>query len=489
MAGHTDTMAWGLAIFPIDFVDLFILRLDPADPTRYIVGDRTLEMEADELVIGLPEGRSVRKTVYRTIFGPIITALEPGLEGAVALRTYGSVRGKEVVDGTLSSALRFMEAGSVSEMMEIVADMKTIPFTFAMADTQGNIGWQTTGSIPIRSGYSGRLPADGSSGIHDWQGFVPVAEMPDDYNPAQGRIIIANDRCMAAEDPYVFSFRWSSPYRRDRVAMLLDELDVPTAEDFRRMQGDVYSLQAGMILPKLFVYSFEDERAVKALEILKSWDREVRIDSRGAVVYQVFLDQLVRALLEDELGENLFSYFHIYLKGYMIQDVIFDRPDSTLWDRKDTAARETPQQILETALSRTYSLLERELGRNPRRWKWGKLHYYYWKHAGGNGWIKAKLLNVGPVPAPGEFNTINNNCYIVARGEYKVTLLPGVRMIIPLEDVSATKISMPLGQSGQPGHEHYDDLVDGWAAGELFDLPVDRDAVEAMAVSKLILSP
>jgi penicillin amidase len=313
--------------------------------------------------------------------------------------------------------------------------------------------------------------------------------MPDAYNPSEGRIVIANDRCMAPEDPFVFSFRWSAPYRRDRVAMLLDELSVPTAEDFRRMQGDVYSLQADTILPKLFVYSFEDEKAVKTLAMLKSWDREVRADSRGAAVYQVFLDQLVRALLEDELGENLFSYFHIYLKGYMIQDVILDRPGSSLWDRKDTAARESPGQILETALSETYKVLERQLGRNPRRWEWGKLHYYYWKHAGGNGWLKAKLLNVGPVPAPGEFNTINSNGYITAKGEYKVTLLPGVRMVIPLDNVNATKISMPLGQSGQPGHPHYDNLVDGWAAGELFELPVDRVDVESTAVSKLVLSP
>jgi len=98
MAGHTGTLAWGLAIFPIDFVDLFMLRVDPEDPTRYMVGDQTLEMEEEQLVIGLPESRFVRKTVYRTIFGPVITGLEKGIRGAVALRSYGTVRGEEVAD-------------------------------------------------------------------------------------------------------------------------------------------------------------------------------------------------------------------------------------------------------------------------------------------------------------------------------------------------------------------------------------------------------
>lgn len=161
-------------------------------------------------------------------------------------------------------------------------------------------------------------------------------------------------------------------------------------------------------------------------------------------VYEVFVNEFVRALLEDELGENLFPYFHITLKKYLILDVILERPDSTLWDRKDTPAGETPQQILETALSKTYGWLEEQLGSNPRKWEWG---------------------------------------------EYKVTMLPGLRMVIPLDDVNAMKINMPLGQSCQPGHEHYDDLVDGWAAGKLLDFPVRRADVEATSVSKLILSP
>ena len=68
-------------------------------------------------------------------------------------------------------------------------------------------------------------------------------------------------------------------------------------------------------------------------------------------------------------------------------------------------------------------------------------------------------------------------------------MLPGLRLVIPLDDVNATKINMPLGQSCQPGHEHYDYLVDSWTAGELLDFPVERADVEAASVSKLLLSP
>jgi penicillin amidase len=318
---------------------------------------------------------------------------------------------------------------------------------------------------------------------------MEVGEMPNSYNPPEGRIINTNNRTVAADDPYVFSFMWSADYRKDRIATLLDRLDSPTVEDFRRMQMDVHSLQADSILPKVFAYSFEDTKAQAAVEILKSWDREVRADSPGAAVYEVFLNQWVRSLLEDELGESLFPYFHITFKKYLIQDVILDRPGSPLWDRADTPKRETPRQILEMALRKTYTWLEEELGGNPAKWEWGMLHQYYWKHAGGTSWFKARLLNVGPLPAPGDSNTVNNNDYIATNDEYRVTILPGLRMVIPLDDVNAMKVAVPLGQSCQPGHEHYDDLVKSWAAGELIDLPVNREEVEAMAVSRLLLTP
>jgi len=58
MTGHTNSVAWGIAILPVDFVDLYIVRIDPRNPTQYIVGNQTLIMDEKEIVIGLPEGKS-----------------------------------------------------------------------------------------------------------------------------------------------------------------------------------------------------------------------------------------------------------------------------------------------------------------------------------------------------------------------------------------------------------------------------------------------
>ena len=126
-------------------MDLYIVRVDPQNPTRYIVGEKTLEMDIEETVIGLPEGESVRKTVYRTIYGPVITELEQGVEGAVALRWYGTLPEAEITDRTIRSVLSFLDAKSVKDIMEGVCEMKIMGFNFVIGDTDGNIGWHTTG--------------------------------------------------------------------------------------------------------------------------------------------------------------------------------------------------------------------------------------------------------------------------------------------------------------------------------------------------------
>ncbi|UCB47292.1 MAG: penicillin acylase family protein [Spirochaetota bacterium] len=489
MAGHTDSVAWGIAVLYIDFVDLYIVQVNPQNPTLYTVGEQTMEMEQKEIVIGLPDGESVRKVAYYTIYGPVITELEQGVEGAVALRWYGTLPGGEITDRSMRSVLGFLDAKSVKDILEGVRDINILGFNFIAGDKKGNIGWHTTGSFPIRSGYSGWLPADGSSGTMNWDGFLPFEQMPGTYNPTRGFIINCNNRVVTDDDPHHISYSFGAPYRYERVAALLGELDIPTIEDCRRIQLDVYSLQAENILPKLFNYTFQDEKAVAAIKILKKWDRQVRKDSQGAAVYEVFLNQWVRTLLEDEIGENLFPYFHITFKKYLIQDVILDRPDSTIWDRKDTPHKETPQQILEMALSRTFSWLEEELGDDPRKWRWGKLHKYYWKHPGGTSWFTGMLLNRGPYAADGDFTTVNATTYIAAKDEYKTTSIPAVRMIIPLNDLDSMKICTPLGQSGQPGHEHYDDMNDVYIKGELLDMPVSREKVEAITFTTTTLSP
>ena len=84
---------------------------------------------------------------------------------------------------------------------------------------------------------------------------------------------------------------------------------------------------------------------------------------------------------------------------------------------------------------------------------------------------------------------IDSGAYIAAEDEYKATSIPALRMIIPLDDPDSMQINVPMGQSGQPGHKHYDDMTEGWLKGELVHFPVSRDQVESTTVCEMTLSP
>ncbi|MBV9645841.1 MAG: penicillin acylase family protein [Candidatus Eremiobacteraeota bacterium] len=50
-------------------------------------------------------------------------------------------------------------------------------------------------------------------------------------------------------------------------------------------------------------------------------------------------------------------------------------------------------------------------------------------------------------------------------------------------------ITLPQGESGEPGSGHYTDEAAAWIAGRLLPLPFSRQAVQRAAVERLVLSP
>ena len=169
--------------------------------------------------------------------------------------------------------------------------------------------------------------------------------------------------------------------------------------------------------------------------------------------------------------------------------MILDRPESTVWDRKNTAAKEGPQEILEMALVATIDFLESELGSSRRGWTWGRLHPIEWRHPGATSGLTRRLLNSGPFPVGGDGTTLNANTLIAAKGEYRPIQIPALRMVAPLDDLEGMQILATIGQSGQPGHRHYDDMVERWLAGELIPLPFSDEGASNTAETEMILTP
>ena len=86
-------------------------------------------------------------------------------------------------------------------------------------------------------------------------------------------------------------------------------------------------------------------------------------------------------------------------------------------------------------------------------------------------------------------NTLNVAWSLPVRDSYDVTTIPSMRMVTSLGDPDSLQMVGPLGQSGQPGHPHYQDLIEPWRKGEMITIPLTRSAVEGVSRDTLLLAP
>ncbi len=477
IVGRNERVAWALTNVMLDAADVLTYRVDPDDPLRYFTSDGTRRMRQEDVTIGLPHGRSVTLPLHRTEKGPVVTSLEKGVNAAAVLRWYGTIPDGPPVDRSFRGVFAFMKAGSAAELLDAAGNWKYISMNFVAADLDGHIGRHASGAAPVRTGYSGRLPGDASAGA-DWDGFLPFEAMPNLRDPEERYIATANYRPEKYGGP-VLSHIWCAPYRYRRIVSALRGMRRPGVKEFRALQLDVHSGQADRILPVLSGLHVNDLRAKEAVLLLAGWDREVRAESAAAAVFEVFLTQLIRCLLSDRLGSDLDLYFNAL--SYTVENEILERPQSPLWkgDMIGTLTR---------ALVNTIDFCVRGMGADRSRWNWGRLHRYAFRHLGASGRLGEWLLNPPSLPAHGDCSTINVSWSNPGDGSYRVTNIPSMRMVATLGDPDGLFIIGPLGQSGQPGHRHYEDLTALWREASYVRIPLTDDGVRAVVRERLVLA-
>jgi penicillin amidase len=386
-----------------------------------------------------------------------------------------------------------MESKSVDEALAIGELMKTAGQNLTAADVDGNIGWKATGLVPIRKGYSGRAPADGSDPEVGWDGFGPYEKMPFLKNPSVGHIATANNKTIHEDAEHSITYSWLASYRHDRIVSLIESSNENTVGRMAEIQMDVHSLQGERLIPGLLAYEFSDPNAHLAAGILRDWDLQVVPDSIGAAVFSVFLNELKRLLAEPIAGEYLPLFLSISGFFYTPVDVLLTggRPNRLLAAAGYTGEN-AAGSVCEEALRRTVSFLRNLLGSRSAAWKWGELHTYHYEHPGATNRLMKFLLNRGPYPAYGNSTTVNVSAFDSsragdARAKYQTMTIASMRLVTSMHDMDSTLIIAPMGQSGKPGNRHYDDMIDRWITGDRVPLPLSRGGAEAVATKKLIL--
>ncbi len=453
--GHNENIAWGFTIVGIDQQDLYVEKVNPANPSEYLYRGEWKTFESEKQPVDVKgEGQREVELKY-TVHGPVIYE-DDGRHRAYALRWVGTAAGGA---GYLP-ALKLARARNWPEFRSAVASYKIPSENLVYADRQGNIGWIAAGQAPIRKGWAGLFPVPGDSGDYEWSGFLPATENPTAYNPARHFVATANNNILPPGYPHALGYAWAPPTRYDRILEMLTSGRKFDVDDFAHMQQDTVSLPAREFVTMLKGWHPpEGSQAAKVRAEILSWDCNVTMDSSAALIYEVWIEHLHRAVLPKGIAS-------IRLAPDVLLNEVKASPE------RDGLLRHT----LETSLAE----IRERLGADQKEWKWGNLHKVYFRHPLG-----VATLDLPAHSRPGDAYTVN----ATGGPNYVQTHGASYREVLDVSDWDRSIMTNVPGESGVPGDPHYGDLIESWADGHYHQMPFSRKAVEAAAEMRLVLSP
>ena len=477
--GHNEHGAWGLTVFGQDNEDLYVYQTNPANPHQYRYQDEWEDMTVIRDSVPVKGAENVSVELKYTRHGPVLyedRANHTAYALAAAWLDYGSA--------PYLASLRMNQATNWDEFREACSYSRLPSENMVWADRNGTIGYQAVGVSPIRRHHSGLLPVPGD-GRYEWDGYLPIKELPHLVNPRQGFYGTANNYTVPDDYPHwdALHYTWGDQMRIARVNEVLDAGRHMTVGDMMALQMDELSVAARNLVPLLRNLEGLDARAHEERRRLLDWDFALDKDSVEAAIYVSWerrLRENVKAVVIPEEGRELFRS----INTKRLIDWL-TAPDGR-FGQDPLAGRDA---VLRNSLVEALADLEQRFGTAERtRWQYGSEQF---KHAlirhPMTGAVNAELrrrLDVGPLPRGGYSGTVHNTGF----GDNQTT---GASFMI-IADTENWDHSVGLnspGQSGDPESEHYRDLFELWGRDRYFPVFYSREKINSVTESTVVLQP
>jgi penicillin amidase len=478
--GHNDRIAWGFTNVGPDVQDLYIEKFNPDNPKQYQTpaGWKDAVVRREEIKvrkgIGSSEYDTVVQEVTVTRHGPIIfegdgkryalrwTALDPSKNNADSTHILNRVRNWKEFNTALES---------------FTAPTQNMVY----ADVDGHIGYHAAGVIPIRKSGDGSVPYDGATDAGEWTSYIPIAKLPTLYDPPSGIIVTANQRIVGTDYPYFLTHSWAQPYRARRIWDLLNEKPKLSAEDFRRVLGDTYSI-AGVFFTKEAVKLLRpkltpaDEKLRATLEAFEKWDGMVNTESTVAPIVSRMRLAFRSKILTAALGQDLVRNYQWSNFDTTLDRILKDQPSAWLPKEFPTYA-----DLLRACYDEAVGNLTKSLGADETKWTWGGMVKVRFSHPLGGAPLIGAQFTVPPFPQNGTGG--------LAGATVNVGSSVSMRLIADPSDWDKTQQGITLGESGLPKSPHWSDQLADWRAVTPREFPFTQAAVVKAAKETLVLEP
>jgi penicillin amidase len=351
----------------------------------------------------------------------------------------------------------------------------------AYADDQGHIGYQAVGLFPIRpAGLSGVPVVETGTAAdsqHEWQGYLPFAQLPTVLDPENGIVATANSRITPDGFPYPLALNWDEPYRNERIWKWLSGRAKLTPADMLTLQTDTYS-EVDRALAQRFAYAIDrasapDVKLREAADLMRTWDGVIRTDSVAAEIVDTTKRALWPLVLEPKLGAD-WGLYSWQTKDFVQEEMVEKAPPEWL-----PAGYKSWDDLIAAAVRK--GMTDEHAPLRLRDWTFGSQHVINVKHPlYGLLPFFRRWTSTGPHQLAGDETTVSQ-----VRG----LLGASQRFTMDWNNVDGSTENIVMGDSGDPLSAYYLNQWPYWSNGKTFAPPFTEAAVNAAARHILRLVP
>jgi len=474
--GFNQKIAWGVTNVAADVLDFYQIKFKDNTYKSYWYNNQWRNTTMRFEKIGVRGAATETDTVFYTHQGPVVYLEKPkefsrsnNIPQGNALRWIAHDKSNE-----LKTFYLLNRSKNYTDYRKALTFYTAPAQNFIFASVDNDIAITANGKFPLKWKDQGKFILDGSDPKNDWQGWIPAGQNPTVKNPPRGFVSSANQSSTDQSYPYYINWEFSPYERGKRINDRLTVMTNATADSIRRMQTDNYSIHAQNILTT--VLNLIDPNKLNATQkegfaIVGKWNKYYDANSIAASIFDFWTKRLSYDIWDDD-----FTIADIPMR-YPSRDrtvkLILEEPDSKWVDNVNTPAKETLAELVNESFKFACDSLEKKFGPIGKEWEWANVKHTNVPHLAKIPGFGSKTLMIG-----GGKMTIN------ALSESNG---PSWRMVIELGKTPKGHGVFPGGQSGNPGSKFYDNMIDTWASGQLYDLFYMQsvDDPSAKIISKL----
>ncbi|WP_460218800.1 penicillin acylase family protein [Psychroserpens sp. MEBiC05023] len=454
ISGFNNHIAWGETNATRDVTDWYKIEFKDNSKTLYKYDNEWKSTSYRIEEIKIKGAATIKDTVYYTHHGPVTyddNFKNDNPKSGYAMKWIGHLGGN--IQRTF---LELNRGRTYDDYLDAIKHFNAPAQNFVFASTEGDIALWIQGKLPNKWKGQGKFLMDGSNPDHDWQSFIPQEFNAHTKNPKRGFVSSANQHPTDENYPfYVFNDGYDT-YRSRVINDFFRSKDKFSIEDFKALHNNNFNLKASELLP--YVFETMDTSSLTSEErdiynIIKTWDFNSDIDDLAPSIWLTWWSKLYNITWDEYENQDVamdkpFEYQTIYM--------LKNNSNDEFMDIVDTPEIETSKEL--------FLLSFKDAAKHLLQWKTEHGDFVYKNY---KATYVGHLLQAIPafsrfnVPIGGDRNTVN----AAAKNHG-----PSWRMIVEMSTPPKALGIYPGGQSGNPGSQYYDNMIDDWAKGNYYEL-------------------